>query len=252
MDLNSIDSVIEFASNIQEEFDEIYALVNNAGVFFYPQELTEDGFDVTLQTNYLGPFVLTHYLLKALKSSEHARIVNVCSEAHRYVTEYDLKAVLREQKEQRNHFTAYGVTKLGLLLLTRELSKRLISKFYIFKKKFPFLTELILFSDSNVIINAVNPGNVETEIYRYFPPLKNPILYAFQWPIRMLVVKNARQGAQTALHCLVTSQRSTGQYLSDCRATVPSPLALNGKVCTDFYNLTLEILDIRFETESEC
>lgn len=54
LDLNSVKSIISFAKNIQAEYSEIYALVNNAGVFYYPQELTEDKFDVTLQTNYLG------------------------------------------------------------------------------------------------------------------------------------------------------------------------------------------------------
>lgn len=35
-------------------FDSIYALVNNAAVFSEPFYTTEDDFDVTFQTNYLG------------------------------------------------------------------------------------------------------------------------------------------------------------------------------------------------------
>lgn len=58
LDLNSIRSIINFLTEIQNEYPEIYALVNNAGVFYYPQELTEDGFDVTLQTNYLGKIII--------------------------------------------------------------------------------------------------------------------------------------------------------------------------------------------------
>lgn len=39
------------------ELDKIDILVNNAGVMFYPKfELTEDGHEVTWQTNYLGMF----------------------------------------------------------------------------------------------------------------------------------------------------------------------------------------------------
>lgn len=131
MDLNSFDSIAEFSNNILEEFQEIYALVNNAGVFYYPHEQTEDGFDVTLQTNYLGPFVLTHYLLRGLKNSDHARIINVTSEAHRYVSEKHVKELLKDQKCPRNNFISYGVTKLALLLYTRELSKKLLSKYKI-------------------------------------------------------------------------------------------------------------------------
>lgn len=32
----------------------LYALVNNAAVFYHPHYLTENGFELTLQTNYLG------------------------------------------------------------------------------------------------------------------------------------------------------------------------------------------------------
>ena len=35
----------------------LFALVNNAGVLYHPKSRTEDGFDVTFQTNYLGGFL---------------------------------------------------------------------------------------------------------------------------------------------------------------------------------------------------
>lgn len=54
MDLCSIPSIVKFSENLNKEFDEIYALVNNAGVFYYPQSLTDDGYEATLQINYLG------------------------------------------------------------------------------------------------------------------------------------------------------------------------------------------------------
>jgi retinol dehydrogenase-12 len=101
-------------------------------------------------------------------------------------------------------------------------------------------------------VNAVDPGNVETNIFRHFPFLNNKFLYALQWPIRFLVVKSPRQGAQTLLHCLLTSNRSTGQYYRDCKLALPSPLSLDEKLAQDYYELTLEILDNKFSTESEC
>lgn len=54
LNLNSLTSTKQFADYIFSNFGEIFALVNNAGVFYYPQQLTEDGYDVTLQTNYIG------------------------------------------------------------------------------------------------------------------------------------------------------------------------------------------------------
>lgn len=101
-------------------------------------------------------------------------------------------------------------------------------------------------------MNAVNPGNVETNIFRNFPQLSNPWLFALQWPIRKLVVKSPSQGAQTHLHALLTSNRSTGQYYSDCKLTLPSPLTANDKFAKEYYELTLEILADKFSTDSEC
>lgn len=101
-------------------------------------------------------------------------------------------------------------------------------------------------------MNAANPGIVETNIFRYYPSLSNPWLYALQWPIRCLIVKSPKQGAQTLLHCLLTSNRSTGQYYSDCKLALPSPIAANDKIAKEYYDLTLEILSDSFSTESEC
>lgn len=111
---------------------------------------------------------------------------------------------------------------------------------------------MFCFSDTNVIVNAVNPGNVETNIFRHYPSLSNRWLYALQWPIRLVIIKSPRQGAQTLLHALLTSNRSTGQYLSECKSSLPNPIAFNEVLSTEYYNLTLEILDKKFITESEC
>ncbi|XP_030767707.1 retinol dehydrogenase 12-like [Sitophilus oryzae] len=232
LDLCSIPNIVKFTENIKSEFKEIFALVNCAGVFYHPQGLTEDGFEITLQTNYLGPFILTHHLLGLLQNSVHARIINVSSEAHRNVNIYDLKAITKCQTEFRSHFIAYGVSKLALILFTKELAKKL--------------------TNTNVLVNAVNPGNVETPIYRHFPPLSNPWFYAAQWPIRIVGVKSPKQGCQTLLHALLTSNRSTGQYYSDCKSCLPSPIAGNDKIAAEYYNLTLEVLADWLNTESEC
>lgn len=106
--------------------------------------------------------------------------------------------------------------------------------------------------DTNVIVNAVNPGNVETNIYRNYPSLSTWWLYALQWPIRLIIIKRPHQGVQTVLHALLTSNRSTGQYFSECKLSLPSPIALNESLSKEYYNLTLEILDSKFITESEC
>lgn len=232
LDLNSFESIIKFAESVNTEFKEIYGLVNNAGVFYHPHQITGDGYDITYQTNYLGPFILTHFLMKSLKRSDHGRIVNVVSDAHKLVNAYQLHAITKNQVEKRSNFAAYGASKLALVLFTREFSKKIAS--------------------TNVIINAVDPGNVETPIFRHFPSLNNPWLFALQYPIRLIVVKRPGQGCQTALHALLTSNHSSGQYLVDCRPVLPSAVALNDRVSREFYDLTMQNLYGVFSTESDC
>lgn len=128
LDLNSIESILKFSDAIKTEFGDIYALVNNAGVFHHPRELTVDKFDVTIQTNYLGPFILTHLLLPNLRSSEHARIVNVSSNAHYLATEHDLKALLQCQTQDRSHILSYAASKLAVVLFSKQLNKNLSSE----------------------------------------------------------------------------------------------------------------------------
>nr|CAI5861681.1 unnamed protein product [Callosobruchus analis] len=232
LDLCSFSSIVKFCDTLNSEFSEIYGLVNNAGIFYHPYSVTEDGFEVTLQTNYLGPFILTHHLLKPLKQSIHARIVNVASDEHRRVSINQLIAISRTQNDFKGHFVHYGASKLALVLFTKELAKKL--------------------QNTNIIVNAVDPGNVETAIYRNFYPLSNPLLYALQWIIRVVVVKTPSEGCQTLLHALLTPNRTTGQYYTDCKLALPSPVAADERICREYYQLTLEVLTSWFSTESEC
>ncbi|KAK5647672.1 hypothetical protein RI129_002564 [Pyrocoelia pectoralis] len=222
LDLNSFSSIVKFAHNINDEFKYVYALVNNAGVFYHPQQLTEDHFDVTFQTNYLGPFVLTHCLLKSLTRSPNSRIVNVVSEAHRILQIERLINITTSQTLFRPHITAYAASKLALVLFTRHLAEKLTS--------------------TKIFVNAVNPGNCETDIFRHFPALSNKWLFALQWIIRVIVVKRPSEGAQTVLHAILTEDPCTGQYLTDCKVEVPSKLAANDTIATQYYNLTRNIL----------
>lgn len=80
LDLTKLKSVSECAKNLLIRESAIHLLINNAGVMMCPQEKTEDGFDLQLQTNYLGHFLLTLLLLPKIQSSAPGcRIVNVSS-----------------------------------------------------------------------------------------------------------------------------------------------------------------------------
>jgi len=83
--------------------------------------LTPDGYEHTYQVNYLAPFLLTTQLLDVLLDSR-ATIVNTTSSSHRLVfgaTVDDL-----ENTARRRPSTAYALSKLAIVLFTRELHRR--------------------------------------------------------------------------------------------------------------------------------
>lgn len=83
LDLCSLKSVKECARNLLKNESAIHILINNAGVMMCSQQKTEDGFDLQLQTNYIGHFLLTLLLLPKMQTSgPDCRILNVSSYLH--------------------------------------------------------------------------------------------------------------------------------------------------------------------------
>lgn len=197
LDLTSFENITKFANRILHSYTSIYGLVNNAGIFYNPPTLTEDNFDITYQTNYLGHFLLTLLLLPLLRRHPSgSRIVNIASEAH-------LQPYLFPQPEfhkpfddsAENRFRAYQYSKFCLVLFSVRLQE--------------------LIRVSPITVHCVDPGNTETNIFRNFPQLSNFFLYCLQKPLRILIVKTPREGAQTVLHALTTKYPTF--YLSNLR-----------------------------------
>ncbi len=53
-DLASIESIKNFAEEINKNEKYLHLLINNAGVMWHPLKLTKDGFEQHLGVNYLG------------------------------------------------------------------------------------------------------------------------------------------------------------------------------------------------------
>ena len=84
LDLASFTSVREFAAVYKSKGYPLHVLINNAGGMIYGKQarFSPDGFELTLQTNHLGHFLLTDLLLDLLTASAPARVVNVSSQTH--------------------------------------------------------------------------------------------------------------------------------------------------------------------------
>jgi NAD(P)-dependent dehydrogenase (short-subunit alcohol dehydrogenase family) len=94
-------------------------LINNAGVVVQSRSDTVDGFEITMGTNFLGPFALTNLMFGRVRS----KIINVGSDAHKSSTIAFDDPHLRLRKWSA--FPAYGRSKLAVMLWGLELDRRL-------------------------------------------------------------------------------------------------------------------------------
>ena len=94
-------------------------LINNAGLVAQSRSDTADGFEITLATNFLGPFALTNLLFDRVRS----KIINVGSDAHKSATVAFDDPHLRTRKW--SSFPAYARSKLAVMLWGLELDRLL-------------------------------------------------------------------------------------------------------------------------------
>jgi len=142
-DLSVLQQVRDAAAQLHDKYPRLDVLVNNAGLMFGAErELSADGYEMTLATNHLGPFLLTNLLLDLLQKSPAARIINVASMAYRFS-----KPTLDDIQSERHYSPVweYGNSKLWNIMFTQELAKRLREH-----------------NITNVTTNCLHPGAVAT------------------------------------------------------------------------------------------
>jgi retinol dehydrogenase-12 len=142
-DLSVLQQVRDVAAELHTKYPRLDVLVNNAGLMFGAErEVSADGYEMTLATNHLGPFLLTSLLFDLLQKSPAARIVNVASMAYRFS-----KPTLDDIQSERSYspIWEYGNTKLWNIMFTQELAQRLRAH-----------------GITNVTTNSLHPGAVAT------------------------------------------------------------------------------------------
>ncbi|UOQ56373.1 SDR family NAD(P)-dependent oxidoreductase [Leucobacter allii] len=141
VDLADLDSVRNAAHEILDAHPRIHVLINNAGIMLPERQLTDDGVEKMFATNYLSHFLLTNLLLERLIASAPARIVSVGALIPRAVVDLDDLAM---ERRKYTPFTALGISKLAVVMFTRELARHL--------------------EGTGVTANALYPGVARTSI----------------------------------------------------------------------------------------
>lgn len=116
LDLADQSSVRAFPGLFDGDVD---VLINNAGLVAQHRSDTVDGFEMTMGTNFLGPFALTNLLFDRVRS----KIINVGSDAHKSASIAFDDPHLRTRKW--SSFPAYARSKLAVMLWGLELDRRL-------------------------------------------------------------------------------------------------------------------------------
>jgi NAD(P)-dependent dehydrogenase (short-subunit alcohol dehydrogenase family) len=123
LNLSDLSSVQEFALHINERYNQLDLLINNAGVMALPYSTTVDGFEMQFGTNHLGHFALTAQLFPLLRDTPASRIINIASAAHQYgKIDFDN---LNFENGGYGKWPAYCRSKLSNLLFTFELDRRI-------------------------------------------------------------------------------------------------------------------------------
>jgi NAD(P)-dependent dehydrogenase (short-subunit alcohol dehydrogenase family) len=188
-DLSCQPEVRRLAEEVLQRLTRIDVLVNNVGGYWNTRHVTADGLERTFALNHLAPFLLTSLLLDRLKRSAPARVVTVSSNVQaRGRIDFDDLQGERSYSGAR----AYNQSKLGNVLFTYELARRLQA--------------------TSVTANALHPGVVRTSfgaedpagVQRLFTPFMRPFMKA---PAR---------GAATSIHLASAPEleQVTGRYFA--------------------------------------
>jgi NAD(P)-dependent dehydrogenase (short-subunit alcohol dehydrogenase family) len=120
-DFADLSQVRALADKIRSEYPRVDVLANNAGGMFPHVRRSADGHEMTFQVNYLAPFLLTMQLMEVLVDSR-ATVVNTTSNSQKLLPRVRIADL--ENTVERRPSVAYALTKLAIILFTKELHRR--------------------------------------------------------------------------------------------------------------------------------
>ena len=221
LDLSVQQSVRTAVTELENRYDHLDVLINNAAVFKRHRTLTADGYETMFATNHLGPFLLTNLLLERLKAATSARILTITAPSTMKIAFEDLQGEHKFRALQ-----AFGASKAANLLFTYELAHRLAS--------------------SNVTVNAFYPGIVKTPLMREAPaPLRwlNPVFGQSPEPVAQSVVYYASSPEVQAM---------TGLFFNKGRQPIDSsPYTKNRAVQQQLWEASMALAPLKVESGEE-
>jgi NAD(P)-dependent dehydrogenase (short-subunit alcohol dehydrogenase family) len=193
------------AATLRDRHSSIDLLANNAGGTSANRQHTVDGFERTIQTNHLAPFLLSHLMRDRLAGG---RIVNTASAAHRAGTLDPTD--LNGDRKRWTVMGAYGSAKQANILFAAEAARR-----------WP-----------EILSTAYHPGVVRTRFGRDNPSI------TFYYRIAPFL-RNPEHGARTLVWLAETRDVTNGAYYIDERPRRPRPAAADPALAARLWEASL-------------
>ncbi|WWD19573.1 hypothetical protein CI109_104034 [Kwoniella shandongensis] len=192
LDLTSLESIKSFTVKVKNEVGRVDVLINNAGInpnfSDGPYKSTGDGYERTFQTNTLGPFLTSLYLLPELRQSPSPKVIFVGSDIHFLADDTVIKKALKQGTPIISSFNDASTYKNGLRYAQSKLLLQMLTRSLI-----PALPDL-------AIINT-NPGMARTNLGRDFDftPTLATIRIVFSFVFNARSAANAARNISTAV-----------------------------------------------------
>jgi NAD(P)-dependent dehydrogenase (short-subunit alcohol dehydrogenase family) len=119
-DLSSMASTQRFITDFKAKYSRLDILLNNAAVMKRKRTVTEDGFEMMFQVNYLAPFILMNAFVELLENGSSQQIVNIALPAEDLRLNFDDL----QFKQTYRMWDSFFRTKLCLLMASLEMSRR--------------------------------------------------------------------------------------------------------------------------------
>jgi len=144
-DLSSMKSIQDFIVDFKRKYSKLDILYNNAAVMKQKRTITEDGFEMMFQVNYLASFILMNSFFELLNNSSSPYIINNGRPADKL--RLDMDDLQFEKKYSM--YQSFFKTKLCLLFASLELSQRQKS--------------------DGITVSMIDPGPFKSELVRDVP-----------------------------------------------------------------------------------
>lgn len=175
LDLADLSSIKKTADEFLKRERRLDVLVNNAGVMIPPEDsTTEEGYELQMGTNCLGPFLLTSLLLPlltktaAISAPNSVRVTWAASVALDGAPEHGIEWNDKKKTPvtHKSQSVNYAQSKVGNLFLAAEFARR-------------------HGRETGVVSAAYNPGNLRTELMRHANPIAAFVFQILLYPAKL-------------------------------------------------------------------